>query len=225
MSFADLPDKNEKSSGRGMTSVKQHLVAVGFGFSVLALFNGCSSSPAKIPPVTDAVKLQIPDREWDPQRPDKSVGWCGEACIQMAMDYYGRQVTQETINESGQPRHPDLYAGDIDKALNNLGVSFTADESPPDVSDFIAWIQHQLREQHPVICGCKIYPDEHPHWNLDHFVLAVGFNSKGLWLNTQLDLSGQVLVPYSQLCSRRSGYSFANRGNYYFGRAIVGVAS
>ena len=31
------------------------------------------------------VYLAIPDRAWDPTRPDKNVGWCAEACIQMAM--------------------------------------------------------------------------------------------------------------------------------------------
>ena len=203
-----------------MTFVKRYPLAIAFA---VALFNGCSSPSDRIPAVTDAVKLQIPDREWDAQRANKSVGWCGEACIQMAMSYYGEQVTQQRINESGQPRHPDLYAGDIDEALKNLGVSSNPCDSHQDVADFIAWIQQQLRQQHPVICGCKIYPDEHPHWSLDHFVLAIGFNSKGLWLNTQLDLSGQVLVPYAQLCSHRSGYSFENRGHYYFGRAIIGV--
>lgn len=207
-----------------MISAKRHLLSVLFSISFLALFNGCSTSHCRIAPVADAVKLPIPDREWDLNRPDKSVGWCGEACIQMATGYYGKEITQAVINASGQPRRPDLYAGDIDKALNNLRISFISCESPRDVSEFIAWIQHQLREHRPVICGCKIYPDEHPHWSVDHFVLAVGFDSKGLWLNTQLDLSGQVLVPYAQLCSRRSGYSFENRGNYYFGRAITGVA-
>jgi hypothetical protein len=178
-------------------------------------------------PVVDEVKLPIPDRAWDPQRADPSVGWCGEACIQMAMGYYGKEVSQHLINESGHPRHPDLYAGDIDKALGVLGVlgvSFSDFESTGDAAAFIDWIQRQLRLSHPVICGCKIYPDENPHWSLDHFVLVVGFDPQGLWLNTQVDLSGQVMVSYAQLQSRRKGYSFANRQHYYFGWAITRVA-
>jgi hypothetical protein len=29
----------------------------------------------------DSVDLNIRDRAWDPNRPDLSVGWCGEACV------------------------------------------------------------------------------------------------------------------------------------------------
>jgi hypothetical protein len=52
---------------------------------------------------------------------------------------------------------------------------------------------------------------------------VVGFDAEGLWLNTQLDMSGQVLVPYAQLSSSRNGYSFENRDHRYFGRAIKGL--
>jgi hypothetical protein len=97
------------------------------------------------------------------------------------------------------------------------------EESHSDLSAFIVWIQDNLRRGHPVICGCKLYPDEHPDWSLDHFVLAVGFNAEGLLLNTQLDMGGQMLVPYARLASRKSRYSFKNRRDRFFGRAITGL--
>jgi hypothetical protein len=170
------------------------------------------------------VKLDIPDCRWDPNRADKSVGWCAEACIQMAMGYYGRYVPQRVINRAGNPDHPDLYVYDIDDSLNALGVLYTAwDASNRDISAFISWIKEQLLLGYPVLCGVKIYPTDHPHWTLDHFVLAVGFNADGLILNTQLDMDGQCLVSYEQLSSVHAGYSFKNSKNIYFARAITGL--
>jgi ABC-type bacteriocin/lantibiotic exporter with double-glycine peptidase domain len=197
--------------------------AVLLSLTIMVTLSGCTNSPDRIDPVAGVGKLTIPDRNWDPQRPDPSVGWCGEACIQMALSYYGREISQREINQAGQPKHPDLYAGDMDRALRALGVTFTSYDQRGNVSTFIAWIQQQFRAGFPVICGCKVYPDEHPDWSLDHFVLVVGFNAEGLWLNTQLDMSGQVLVSYAQLSSRRNGYSFENRDHRYFGRAITGL--
>lgn len=185
---------------------------------------GCATDQHRYDAAMDPVNLGIPDRQWDPKRPDPSVGWCAETCIQMAIGYYGQEVSQKQINQAGAPRHPDLYVYDIDNALNALGVSFICfDESNSDLSAFIVWIQHNLRCGRPVICGCKLYPDEHPDWNLDHFVLVVGCNAEGLLLNTQLDMGGQLLVPYGRLASNRSRYSFKNRRERFFGRAITGL--
>jgi hypothetical protein len=185
---------------------------------------GCATDQHRYDAAMDPVNLVIPDRQWDPKRPDPSVGWCAETCIQMAIGYYGQEVSQKQINQAGAPRHPDLYAYDIDNALNALGVSFICfDESNSDLSAFIVWIRDNLRCGGPVICGCKLYPDEHPDWNLDHFVLVVGCNAEGLLLNTQLDMGGQLLVPYGRLASNRSRYSFKNRRERFFGRAITGL--
>ena len=170
------------------------------------------------------VNLGIPDRAWDPNRSDTSVGWCAEACIQMAMAYYGKEVPQHLINQAGNPDHPDLYVYDIDDALNTLGVTYTIwDESNNNVSSFIAWIKWQIANGYPVLCGIKIYPDEYPEWYLDHFVLVVGFDEQGLRLNTQLDMDGQQIISYSQLSSMNDGYSFENSQSHYFARGITRV--
>jgi hypothetical protein len=174
--------------------------------------------------IEEGVLLDIPDRAWDPTRPDLSVGWCAEACIQMALAYYGVDVSQFEINQAGNPDHPDLYAYEIDTALEALAIEYAVwDSENPSLDAFIRWIKAHLLAGHPVLCGVKIYPDEHPDWALDHFVLAVGFNQEGLILNTQLDLDGQVLVPTKQLQSRYPGYSFDSHWHEYFGRAITGI--
>jgi hypothetical protein len=168
------------------------------------------------------VHLDIPDKGWDPDRPDPTVGWCAEACIQMAMAYYGKQVSQKQANAAGKPSHADLWMDDIDRALDNLGVAYQRwDDSETELSSYIFWIQRQLGMKYPVICGIKIYPDTHPNWFLDHFVVAVGFDREGLILNTNIE--GQRRVSYRQLSSFNSGYSFKSTYNHYFGRAITGL--
>jgi hypothetical protein len=154
--------------------------------SALLLGTGCSATTGELDTVADSAKLPIPDVKWDPQRPDETVDWSGEACVQMAMGYCGRATTQRRINRAGQPDHPDLYEEDIDKALAGLGVKFVPFESNGEAKAFISWIQDHLRSGHPVVCGCKTYPDQHRDWSVDGFVLAVGFDTNGLWLNTQL---------------------------------------
>ena len=74
-----------------------------------------------------------------------------------------------------------------------------------------------------MICGCKIYPTDQPKWDVDHFVLVSGYNSKGLLMNTQLDCDGQVLVKYKELSSTKDGYSFINPRKIYWGVAVTGV--
>jgi hypothetical protein len=176
------------------------------------------------PLVGESVYLQIPDRSWSMDRPDKSVGWCGETGIQMAMLYYGKYASQESINQAGRPDHPELYSYNIDIALKTLSIShITWNPSTGDIVEFIAWIKAQLHQGHPILCGVKIYPDEHPDWSLDHFVLVVGYDERGLIINTNVDMHGQQLISYEQLSSGQEGYSFQNKFNRFFARAITGI--
>ena len=173
-------------------------------------------------PLPESVLLDIPDVAWDPARPDLSVGWCGEASIRMALAYYEIERTQREIHRAGEPDHADLFSYEIDTALDTLGICYERwPDGERDVDGFIAWIRGHLASGVPVFCGVKLYPDEHPDWSLDHFVLVVGYDAAGLVMNTQLDMDGQVHVSYADLKSM-SSYAFANRWNEYFGRAILG---
>ena len=170
------------------------------------------------------VNLHIPDVAWDPKKADLNAGWCGEASIQMAFSYYGKQVAQDVIHRAGKPSNSDLQDDDLEVALQALGAVFNRYEGESkDSKEFVGWIEEQLRSKYPVICGCKIYPTEKPDWDVDHFVLVTGYNSKGLLMNTQLDCNGQVLVKYSELKSTKEGYSFINPRNVYWGVAVTGV--
>ena len=169
----------------------------------------------------ESVNLGIPDRSWAPGHDD--VGWCGETCVQMAVGYYGREISQEEINRAaGSPA--DISEVDMDVALRTLGVPYEAwNDSNHDVYEFIDWVKSQLDRGRPVICGTKIYPDENPSWYVDHFVVAAGFDATGLLLNTQWDCDGPQLVDYGALASMEEGYAFQNRQSRYFGRAITGA--
>lgn len=186
-----------------------------------------SGSQAAGAGTTDQVDLNIADRWQDPvNTPDE--GWCGEACIQEAMAYYGQETSQVAIHQAANTPQPDIDENTMDTALDNLGVSYVAwDTNDYDVAALVAWIQTALRNGHPVICGLKIYPDETPTWYVDHFVLAVGFDTNGLILNTQLDNDGQISISYAELSSRQLaqddyGYAFVNNQRLLFAREITG---
>ncbi len=146
------------------------------------------------------VNLHIPDRDEDDNAPDE--GWCGETCIQMALEYYGKRVSQKAINKAGHPAQPDLWEDDVPVALDALGVKYNLwDADNPDLEAFIAWVKSQLEAGYPAVVGVKIYPDEQPDWYVDHFVLAVGCGSQGLLVNTNNAGEGQVWVPYEYLAA------------------------
>jgi hypothetical protein len=175
------------------------------------------------------VRLNIKDRAWDPRRPDRSIGWCGETCIQMAMGYYGKEMEQAAINRAagGGAAVDEITTENMDAALDSLGIRCERwKDTNPDVQVFIAWIKLALREGHPVICGVKTYPDEHRDWACDHFVLAVGYGDAGLLLNTQHEFDGQTLVSFDDLMAMDKGkdaYSFQSPYRRYFARAILGL--
>jgi hypothetical protein len=172
----------------------------------------------------DQVNLNIPDRAWDPVYANLTMGWCGETSIQMAMAYFGKEVSQKDINKAAGDDIPAINETDVDTASISLGVTFTSwPDSEQEMDAFIDWIKKELTEGYPVICGIKIYPDEHPDWFVDHLVLAVGFDENGLILNTQTNCDGQQYISYDQLNSQDEGYSFKSNQDRYFGRAITGL--
>ncbi len=190
-------------------------------FSMVILLGGCllDGDPGTYP---DTINLDIEDVGWAEDRPDLNVGWSGEAAIQMAAGYYEEQLTQHAVNAAGQSQYPDLHAEDFGTAFTELSMSYEAwTEANPSLNDFIGWIREQVRNRHPVVCGVKIYPDEHPGQYLDQFVLVVGFTTDSLIINTTT--LQQQTITYSHLKQMNSGYSLANQYHHYVGYAITGV--
>ena len=141
----------------------------------------------------------------------------------MGLKFYHKDVSQKEIHDSGKPVHPDLYSNDISLALESLGVKCIEwDEYNRNLQDYIKWININLAQGYPVICGMKINPTQHPEWSLDHFVLAVGYNDNGFYINTN-HKDGQMLITYDQLTSTTFHYSFENSYRSYFGRSLTGI--
>ena len=166
------------------------------------------------------MQLDIPARDHAPGHPKE--GWCGETAIQEALLYYGGFVPQRLINKAGKPRMPDLYASDIPVAMRALGLKYRWWNNRGNIHAYIRWIKQQVRAGKPVLVGVKINPTEHPQWGLDHFVLVVGYNSRGLVLNTTW--GRRATRSYADLNSRRKGFSFLNRSRRYYALVIDGVA-
>ena len=169
-------------------------------------------------PQSDSVLLAIPDRPSAEGAPDE--GWCGEASIQMVALDYGIWAPQPVINALGRSTHVDLWEEDVPVALGELGLVFErAQVSTRD--EFVKWIIAHVRAGHPVIVGAKLYPSEHPDWDVDHLMPVVGFSARGLVFNTNLE-PGQLELPYASL-GGQEGISFVNEQGKFYGYAVTGT--
>ena len=237
-----------------------NVISIGLFLTALATCGGESSAPARQPSIeriqpsatfaqsatnregqdnrssadagqTQSTLLDIAARDQAPEKP--SAGWCAETAIQEALLHYGAFVPQRAINRAGRPRHPDLYWGDVPRALRGVGLSF---EKWPGEStersgnerggregfgDFVAWLEEQIRDGRPVVSGVKIYPTEHPRWGLDHIVLIVGFEeSRALHINTTW--GSRRRMTHARLQASKEGISLHNRYGQYYAYAITG---
>lgn len=165
------------------------------------------------------VLLPIPDRKWAEGAPEE--GWCGEASIQMVALHYGAWISQPVINSLGRSTHVDLWEEDVPVALRKVGLSFERAQSTSR-EEFIAWIIGHVRQGHPVIVGAKLFPTEHPEWDVDHLMPVVGFTDSGLVFNTNLEW-GQKEVAFAAL-SGQEGISFAGPTGKLYGFAVLGFA-
>lgn len=192
---------------------------------LLASLTACKRSEPAFTPPTDSVRLPIADRGWAPGAPPE--GWCGEASIQMVGLHYGVWLPQPLVNAAGRSTHVDLWENDVPVALATLGFSFERYGGPRgdgrgSVQDFLTWLVSQVRAGRPVIVGAKLFPSEHPDWDVDHLMPVVGFTPQGLVFNSNLE-DGQVTVPWAALSSS-SGVSFAGPSDRRYGFAVTGLA-
>lgn len=190
---------------------------------LLASLTACKRSEPAFTPPTDSVRLPIADRGWAPGAPTE--GWCGEASIQMVGLHYGVWLPQPLVNAAGRSTHVDLWENDVPVALAKLGFSFERYGGPRgdgrgSVQDFLTWLVSQVRAGRPVIVGAKLFPSEHPDWDVDHLMPVVGFTPQGLVFNSNLE-DGQVTVPWAALSSS-SGVSFAGPTDRRYGFAVTG---
>lgn len=155
-------------------------------FCIIVLSACIRAEPRKTPALEDdAVRvLPIPARRQHPDSPE--TGWCGETAIQEALLYYGTWASQRFINAAGKPRNPDLYSDDLPVALKALGLPFEIyrPARSRDYESFAHWVRGSIDRGVPVLIGVKILPTQNPRWDVDHFVLAVGYGKSGILVNT-----------------------------------------
>ncbi|MCY3021823.1 MAG: hypothetical protein NTW87_22670 [Planctomycetota bacterium] len=195
----------------------------------LLLFNLLAAEPNAAAGGTGSslfeVNLAIPDTGQEAQAP--AGGWCGEAAIQMACLYYGSYIPQSVINKAGSPRHPDLYAHELGKAIEGAGFSYEPwnqrDVKGDPLSAFIRWVRTNLAAGRPVVVGAKLYPTQHPEWGCDHFMLAVGAKARSLVFNTTWQRREELT--HEQLSATEKGLSFQNPYKVYFALAVTGRRS
>jgi hypothetical protein len=186
--------------------------------ALLLLLTGCQCKKDPEPVQAESVLLPIPDRQWAEGAPNE--GWCGETSIQMIGLHYGAWFPQPVINRLGRPAHVDLWEEDIPTALDAVGLRYVI-ATATTREDFIAWIKSHLRQGHPVIVGAKLFPTDHPEWDVDHLMPIVGFSPRGLTFNTNLE-AGQMEVPYAALGETKDGISFVSPTGKFYGYAVLG---
>lgn len=196
------------------------------GLVVLASLAACRRSEPAFTPPSDSVLLPIADRGWAPGAPEE--GWCGEASIQMVGLHYGAWLPQPFVNAVGRSTHVDLWENDVPVALLQLGFTFVAYGGPRGdgrgtAEDFMTWIVSQVRAGRPVIVGAKLFPSEHPDWDVDHLMPVVGFTPAGLVFDSNME-AGQVTVSWAALTSSNSSISFAGPTDRRWGFAVTGLA-
>lgn len=187
-------------------------------WSVLLLAGCQCKKPPEPVEAPERVLLPIADRPWAEGAPDE--GWCGETSIQMIGLHYGAWFPQPLINQLGRSTHVDLWESDIPTALDAVGLRYETSTAATR-EEFIAWIKSHLRQGHPVIAGAKLFPTDHPDWDVDHLMPIVGFSPTGLTFNTNLE-AGQLEVSYAALSSTKEGISFVSPTGKLFGYAVLG---
>jgi hypothetical protein len=186
---------------------------------LLLVLTGCQCKKAPEPAAPlESVLLPIPDRPWAEGAPEE--GWCGETSIQMIGLHFGAWFPQAVINRLGRPAHVDLWEEDIPTALDAVGLRYVTSTAATR-EEFIGWIQAHLRQGHPVIVGAKLFPTDHPDWDVDHIMPVVGFSPFGLTFNTNLE-AGQLEVSYAALGATKEGISFVSPTGKLFGYAVLG---
>jgi len=139
-------------------------------------------------------------------------GNCGEACLFTVFRMQGKTMPQKKINASGTIYNRGLHGSEIKRVVQKKNIIHK------DISLTVLNYSEYLRETiiptilsgNPVLLGVKIYPDTHPEWSADHFILLVGYdaNADEIIYNTG-HLRRKISV--NKLLNKEDGYSIVNK--------------
>jgi len=165
------------------------------------------------------VLLDIPPRDYE--QPDS----CGEVCVQEALLYYGRELSQLQINQAGGGDGViGLWSSGIEKALDNLHAGYNSWRlTSPDYSEYIGMLKSKLDQGHPILVGVKLNPSSHPDWFCDHFILLIGYDSDSFIFNSPSARSQRSFIQFRDGdAPDGTGLTLTNPYGYFFGVEFTG---
>lgn len=144
-------------------------------------------------------------------------GSCGEACLWTILHYYGIDVTQKKINEIGGSPGRGLYWIEMITVLDYFGIDYNdlSSEEIYTIEDYEQHLQNNIVNKvkigHPLLIAVKIYPNSHPQWWTDHFILIVGYTANDELIYNSFTNCG--LVKITKLVNTEDGYSLVTPFN------------
>ena len=153
-------------------------------------------------------------------------GNCGEACLSTVFRMQGKTTPQKKINASGTIYNRGLHGFEIKKVVQKKNI-LHKDISivTPKYSEYIREIIIPIiLSGNPILLGVKIYPDTHPEWTADHFILLVGYdaNTDKIFYNTG-HLRRSISV--NKLLNKKDGYSLLNKRNKIYAIQFAGTSN
>ncbi|PCI19087.1 hypothetical protein COB64_04230 [Candidatus Wolfebacteria bacterium] len=165
----------------------------------------------------------IPNSKPDPERFKIPEGNCGEACLSTVFRMQGKTTPQKKINASGTIYNRGLHGSEIKnvvqkKNIIHRDISIVTTKYSEYVREIIIPI---ILSGNPILLGVKIYPDTHPYWSADHFILLVGYdpNTDKIFYNTG-HLRRKISV--NKLLNKEDGYSLLNKRNKIYAIQFAG---
>jgi hypothetical protein len=113
-----------------------------------------------------------------------------------------------------------LYGDEVVKVLDSLKIPFNFREKADSWENTVDTLRNIILRGNPIIVGVKIYPDLHPEWYCDHFILFTGTNtlSKEFYYNSN---NYSDSITYAKLCNTNNGYSLVNILNGLYALEII----
>ena len=158
-------------------------------------------------------------------------GSCGETCFWTVLSNRGEKVTQMEINRAAGSPGRGLRSYELHRVLKYYGIK-SEDRINGNIVKFISkyfkifdifsnkeklyrnaiedQIIPEIQKGNPVLLGVKRYPDKVKWWDVDHFILLVGYNEETNELIFN-DFTQRKRIKIEKLFNEEPGYSLVNR--------------
>jgi len=144
-------------------------------------------------------------------------GSCGEAALWSVYHAAGLKLSQKEINKSGGLPGRGLYSHELFWSLRKNKIAHkNISQTVTSYDNFInTHLIGNVKKKWPVLLGVKVYPDEHPNWACDHFILVIGYNTKRKELIYNSD-DERERIKIAKLLNTDEGFSLIFKKKYIF---------